>query len=75
MRDELAKNVRMFLEEKGIDPVYVVTIFCILIILSYWKDFRHWDKTPNWKKGIIKSTVFGTVITLIASILRLMGLF
>ena len=75
MRDDLAKKVRIFLEEKGIDPLYAVTIFSILIVISYWRNIKNWEKTPGWTKGLIRSTIFGTCILVIASILQLLGLF
>jgi len=34
-RDELADRIVIFLEKNGIDPISAVTIFSILISLSY----------------------------------------
>jgi len=46
--DGVVKAIRRFLEKNGIDPFYAVTVFSILITLSYWRDFKNWDKKPNW---------------------------
>ena len=70
---ELIKYIKEFLEDRGIDPFYAVTVFCILITLSYWKDFRDWKKIEGWKKGLAGSALFAAVTFSIISILRLLG--
>ena len=74
MRDSLANNLRIFLEEKGIDPFYAATIFCILIALSYWKDFKNWSNRPNWVKGLAGSAAFAAIVFSLMSLFRLIGI-
>jgi len=73
-KDELAREIRIFLEENGIDPFYAVTIFCIAITLSYWKDFKNWNNLPYWIKGLSGTALFGAIVFSIISLLRLFGI-
>jgi len=72
-RDELAKNIRLFLERNGLDPFYTVTIFSILAALGYWQQFKHWDNIENWRKSLAGMTLFGAITFSIISLLRLVG--
>jgi hypothetical protein len=72
-RDELAKNIRLFFEEKGIDPFYAVTVFSILVTLSYWQQFKNWDKIEGWRRRLAGSALFASVTFSIISFLRLIG--
>ena len=73
-KDELAKKIRLFLEEKGIDPFYAITLFSILITLSYWKQFKQWDHIESWRKGLAGTALFASISFSIISILRLFGI-
>ena len=46
----LADRIRIFLQDLGIDPGYAVTIFVLLIVLSYRKDFKNWEQLESWRK-------------------------
>ena len=70
----MIKFIRNILEENGLDPAYTVTVICFIITLSYWKDFKNWDKIPSWNKGLATSAAFGTVVFTIISLLRIMGI-
>ncbi|MGD8782612.1 MAG: hypothetical protein PVH88_27105 [Ignavibacteria bacterium] len=72
-KDELAKKIRIFLEDLGIDPFYAVTVFCILISLSYWNHYKNWKTIEGWRKGLAGSALFATLILSMISILRLLG--
>ena len=74
MKDWLVKNIIRFLEKNGIDPMYAATIFSILIVLTYRKDLMMWKQLPDWKKGIIGTTFVGTIVFILISLLRLIGL-
>lgn len=69
----LADRIRIFLQDLGIDPGYAVTIFVLLIVLSYRKDFKNWEQLESWRKGIIGSAVFAAVVLTLISVLRLLG--
>jgi hypothetical protein len=73
MKDELASEIRVFLQEHGIDPLYFVTILGIVIMISYKNQIKEWDEQLGWQKGIILSTAFGTAILVLISFLRLIG--
>jgi|AntRauMFilla1563_2_1112583.scaffolds.fasta_scaffold01350_5 hypothetical protein len=73
-KDALAREITIYLQKNGIDPIYAGTLFSILIVFSYKNDIKNWDKLKGWQKGIIKSTIFGTIVMIVISILRLTGL-
>jgi hypothetical protein len=74
MLDGIIKSIRNFLEENDIDPFYAITLFGVLISLSYWKDFKNWEKRPDWVKSLAGTTLVGTIIFSIISLLRLVGI-
>jgi hypothetical protein len=73
-KDTLARKIRIFLESNGIDPMYAVTIFGILIAISYRKDIKNWEQLLGWQKLQIIFTISGAIIFSIISLLRLTGL-
>ena len=74
MKEKIAKQLMEFFKEHGIDPFYAVTIFMIILSVSYWKDIQDWDRKAGWQKGIISTTVVGAVIFSLMSLLRFLGL-
>ncbi len=54
--------------------MYFSTIICLIIALSYWKDFKNWENIEYWKKGLALSTVFATIILIIFSVLKLLNI-
>jgi hypothetical protein len=73
LKEKLGNLIATFLEERGIDPFYAVTIFCILITLSYWRVFKNWDKVPGWRRRLAGSAAYGAIVLSIFSLLRLVG--
>lgn len=73
-KDTLAQEIRVFLEDHGIDPIYAVTIVTILITLSYRKDIKEWKELQGWRKLIIITTIIGAGFFSLISLLRLTGL-
>jgi hypothetical protein len=73
MKDNLVNNIQDFLESKGIDPLYVVTILAIVILISYKNQIQNWEKQEDWVKHLIIATAFGTVILVLFNLLRLIG--
>ena len=74
IKEGIAERVIWILEWIGIDPLYAVTIFVILIAFSYRKDFERWKKIPFWEKGIIVSTYIGAFVFSIMSLLQIFGI-
>jgi hypothetical protein len=74
MKDNLASEIRIFLESHGIDPIYASTIFVVLISISYRKQIRNWDEQLGWQKLLIVTTVTGAVIFLMISLLRFLSI-
>ena len=72
-KDTLAREIRLFLERNGIDPMYAATAFAIVIAVSYWKDIKNWEELAGWRKLLIITTIIAAVIFSIISLLRLTG--
>ncbi len=53
----------------NINPIYGVTIIGAILSISYCRDFSRWDQLPNWHKSIILSTIIGTSVFAIFSLL------
>ena len=73
-RDTFARKIRILLEDYGIDPLYAVTVICVLIAFSYRKELKEWDQIQGWRKGIVISTFFGAAVLALISLLRLLGI-
>ena len=55
---------------KEMDTIYLTTIICLIILISYQMDIRNWNETELWVKGLVLSTSAGTVLLIITSGLR-----
>jgi hypothetical protein len=64
---------RIFLENLGINPLYFSTIVCIIVVISYWQQFKNWDKIETWRKGLALSPVFAAIVFSVLSLLNLIG--
>ena len=73
-RNSLADYFRYVLDIFGLDYYYSATIFVNLIMLSYWKQIKNWEKQPDWLKGIIVSSGFGAVVLNLMSLLRIFSI-
>jgi hypothetical protein len=74
-KDKLDHLIRAFLEERGIDALYGGTILCILITLSYWRMRKNWNNLPGWRQRIMITNTFATIVLILISLLRLLGIF
>ncbi len=75
IKQEISKFIRTILDELGIHPLYGMTIILLLIMLSYWQEFKEWDRVPEWKRWIILSTTFGCIVAVLISLLHIIGFF
>lgn len=71
--DELAHDIRIYLESYGIKPVYFATIVGWLVLFSYHKEIKNWDKLHIWKKRHIKATIFSVIVVSAFCLLQLTG--
>ena len=58
----------------GLDPIYVGTVIVNLVMISYWKQIKNFEKQPNTLKGLIISSGFGAVFVNFICLLRLFGI-
>lgn len=69
----LSEQLRIFLGSYGIDPMYAVIIFVLILVWSYKGDIKNWEELQGWQKGIIGSIIAGAVILTLINGLRLLG--
>ena len=73
MKEWLARKINAWLDQYGIDPLYAMTIICILATLSYWKEFRRWEETDDWRKRLALSAALAAVVLTFFSVIKLFG--
>ena len=74
MKDTLAKRIVEFFQEIGVNPLYAITMLCVLITLTYRNDFKSWAKLPRWNKGLAASSLLASIVLITFSILSLLGI-
>jgi len=74
LKEKLAGNIVDFFETYGINPIYAVTIFSVLIVIGYRKEISDWENISDSQKMLVGSAVFGTGIMIIVSLLTLVGI-
>ncbi len=72
-KEELGKKLVHFFQDIGWNPLYAITGICIIVSLSYYKDFKKRDELPRWHLGLMYSAFFGTVVLSFFSFLQLIG--
>lgn len=74
---DVGDNLPAFLEDVieylGFDFIYTATVIINLIVISYWKDFRNWDKQDWDDKMLVGSAVGCSVLFNLLSLLKLIG--
>ena len=43
-KDVLAQKLVIFLEKNGLDPLYTITVFTLIIAATYRNDIENWNK-------------------------------
>jgi amino acid transporter len=72
-KEKFTKNAIQFFEKNGIDSFYLVTLFCVIIALSYWKNYKDWKQLEFWRKGLIISSNLVAIVFSLICIMRLLG--
>lgn len=75
LRDRMLSNIVAFLERIGFDPVVATTAFIVIITLTQWRDFKRWDKLPEYRQGFLKALLFANAVVIIGCVLYLAGAF
>jgi len=70
---EIRRALANFLESFGLDPLYTSTVFVLIVVAYHWKNYRHLDKLEKHEKGVLEALLFGAIILVSVSILRLIG--
>lgn len=73
LKDKIAEKLKLFLESIGTDPIFISTVICIIISILYIRESRNWGKMSDSRKLLAISTMFGTLILILISLLRLAG--
>ena len=74
VRDSIINKFRLLLENLGINPLYFATIVCIIVTISYRKQFQNWENIEGWRKGLASSALFASITMTIFSLLKLFGI-
>ena len=73
-REAIADYFRYVTEMFGLDPYYSATVIVNLIMISYWKQIKNWEKEPDWLKSLIVTSGLGAVFVNSLCLLRLLGI-
>lgn len=74
MKESLADRLVSVFDALGANTLYAVTVLCVLITLSYWKDFQNWEEIPDWNRWLAASAVFASAVFVLLSLLNLAGI-
>ena len=72
--DNLTTFLGDVIEYLGLDFIYTATVIVNLIVISYWKDIRNWDKQDMDDKVLVGSAVCCSVVFNLLSLLKLIGI-
>lgn len=73
-KEDIAKSLGEAIDYFGLDPFHTATVLVNLIVLSYWNDFKNWDKQSIPEKALIAITVCGAAFFSLLSLLRIVGI-
>lgn len=72
--EDFWNDISIMLQQNGIEPIYFSTICALIAVYCYKEEFKNWDKTDSWRKGLATSTVLGATMLVFFSILHFFGL-
>ncbi len=74
MFKEVAKELRQLLDNKGIDPIYAVTIGLMILILIFdYSKIKKWSTLKKDQQAFVKSHILVLIFFMILSLLSLLG--
>lgn len=73
-RNTLTTSTLAFLYKHNINPIYVGTLVLILIVYSYKNEYKFIKKIQAFKRVDLLLTLIFTIISLVASLLLMLGL-
>lgn len=62
-----------FLQTHGISLIYFTLLIMWLLLFSYWKSIRNWDKLDEFNKGTIRLHILGVAIISVLSVIKFLG--
>lgn len=71
IKEDLVDIIIKYLKENNIDPMYFFTLVCLIVALSYRKEFKNWENIEYWRRGLALSAIFAATVLSIISILKL----
>ena len=74
VEDSLTTLLIDFIEQHGLDVIYILTIIMNLIVISYWRDFKNWKNQDLSDKMLIGSAVYGAIVFNLLILLKLIGI-
>ena len=74
LRDKIIETIYNILNKIGVDPIIFSAIIGIVISISYLKDIKNWNQIPSYNKSIVISTITGTLILILISLLKVINM-
>jgi hypothetical protein len=69
--DGILDQILSFFHEHGVNPIYVITLVCIVVTFSYFRNAGRWSRVPKFWRPLFIGTLFATVVLIIISIMEL----
>ena len=72
---DFRRSIYFFLENQGIDVVYLTAGFMLVLSLVALKRVKRWNKLDEIDQRLLKAIFFATAVAVLGSILHLFGVF
>jgi len=66
---DFGSSISDYLLSIGFEPLYVISIFLIVLTLGHWKYFKRWDELSIGQQRALKAQVFATIVVVIVSVI------
>jgi len=70
---DFGSSISDFLLSIGLEPIYVVTAFFLILVISHWKYYKRWDELSQNQQNWLRLWVIATVMCLVASVIYFFG--
>ena len=74
MREKIVQEIKDFISQFGVNPLYVITLVLLLVCINNIKYFKEWGKVSDFNKLIIIWTFFITANLVILTALSILNI-
>lgn len=76
MFKEISKELLVYLQKLGINPIYFATILIIGLHIGFdYRNYKNWDKISNGQKFYVIVGLIASVVFVFFSLLTFIGVF